>query len=99
MGTGWRLLYLNSVMAAGALAGCGERASDAPPFAEPGDPGSIHLHGLGVNPSDGSLFLATDTGLCRAPAARLRGRLDVARGIGGTHGERVMPARQDAPSD
>jgi hypothetical protein len=31
-----------------------------------GDPGPIHVHGLGVNPSDGALFVATHTGLFRA---------------------------------
>ncbi|MEJ7875880.1 MAG: F510_1955 family glycosylhydrolase, partial [Solirubrobacterales bacterium] len=29
------------------------------------DPGPIHVHGLGVNPSDGALFIATHTGLFR----------------------------------
>jgi hypothetical protein len=29
------------------------------------DPGPIHVHGLGVNPSDGALFVATHTGLYR----------------------------------
>ena len=29
------------------------------------DPGPIHVHGLGINPSDGSLFIATHTGLFR----------------------------------
>ncbi len=29
------------------------------------DPGPIHVHGLGVNPEDGSLFIATHTGLWR----------------------------------
>jgi len=32
------------------------------PFA---DPGPIHVHGLGINPADGSLFIATNTGLFR----------------------------------
>ena len=27
------------------------------------DPGPIHVHGLGINPKDGSLFIATHTGL------------------------------------
>jgi len=35
------------------------------PFA---DPGPIHVHGLGVNPADGSLFIATHTGLFRVAA-------------------------------
>ena len=29
------------------------------------DPGPIHVHGLGINPADGSLFIATHTGLYR----------------------------------
>ena len=29
------------------------------------DPGPVHVHGLGVNPADGALFLATHTGLFR----------------------------------
>jgi hypothetical protein len=30
------------------------------------DPGPIHVHGLGINPRDGALYLATHTGLFRA---------------------------------
>jgi photosystem II stability/assembly factor-like uncharacterized protein len=34
--------------------------------AVPGDdPGPVHVHGLGVNPADGALFIATHTGLYR----------------------------------
>jgi hypothetical protein len=29
------------------------------------DPGPIHVHGLGINPADGSLYIATHTGLFR----------------------------------
>ena len=32
-----------------------------------GDPGPVHVHGLGVNPADGSLFIATHTGMWRVP--------------------------------
>ena len=38
------------------------------------DPGPVHVHGLGVNPADGSLFVATHTGLFRAPTGELRAR-------------------------
>lgn len=31
------------------------------------DPGPVHVHGLGVNPADGALFVATHTGLYRVP--------------------------------
>jgi hypothetical protein len=43
------------------------------------DPGPVHVHGLGINPADESLFIATHTGLFRAPvgeekATRVAGR-------------------------
>ncbi len=56
------------------LAGCGERASDAPTEPAVADPGPVHVHGLGVNPADGALFVATHTGLFRAPRGELRAR-------------------------
>jgi hypothetical protein len=31
------------------------------------DPGPVHVHGLGVDPADGTLFVATHTGLYRVP--------------------------------
>ena len=54
------------------LAGCGDDADpDQPPAPDAGptfeDPGPIHVHGLGINPKDGALFVATHTGLFRAP--------------------------------
>ena len=58
------------------LAACGdddesedaERARDASGTApKVEDPGAIHVHGLGVNPKDDALFVATHTGLFRAP--------------------------------
>lgn len=36
------------------------------------DPGPIHVHGLGVNPKDGSLFIATHTGLWRTAPGETR---------------------------
>ena len=40
----------------------GEKVFSGVPF---NDPGPIHVHGLGINPGDGSLFIATHTGLFR----------------------------------
>jgi hypothetical protein len=40
----------------------GEEVFTGVPFT---DPGPIHVHGLGINPADGSLFIATHTGLFR----------------------------------
>lgn len=51
------------VMALGACGGGSEEVlgRDAPPP----DPGPVHVHGLGVNPGDGLLYVATHTGLFR----------------------------------
>jgi hypothetical protein len=51
-----------------ALVGCGEGSDDqeAAPAAEAGHEGPVHVHGLGLNPRDGALFIATHTGLFRA---------------------------------
>lgn len=44
-----------------------ETFSGVPPV----DPGPVHVHGLGINPADGALFIATHTGLYRVePDAR-----------------------------
>jgi hypothetical protein len=53
------------------VAACGDGdggGSGAPMAGGPsiGDPGPIHVHGLGINPKDGALFVATHTGLFRA---------------------------------
>jgi hypothetical protein len=54
-----------AVTAALLLLGCGE-AGDRPPAPAPAaDPGVIHVHGLGRNPADDALFIATHTGLFR----------------------------------
>jgi hypothetical protein len=53
------------VLAAGALlwqSGGGEGTFSGVPA---GDPGPVHVHGLGVNPADGALFIATHTGMYR----------------------------------
>jgi hypothetical protein len=53
---------------AALLAGCGgsgSTTSEAPAPATP-DPSFQHVHGLGINPRDGSLMIATHTGLFRA---------------------------------
>lgn len=49
------------------VAGCGDEADTPGPEQASGD-GPIHVHGLGVNPADGALFVATHTGLFRAGA-------------------------------
>jgi hypothetical protein len=67
------------------LAGCGDdsQVTFAPPRGSGvGDDGPQHVHGLGVNPSDDALMIATHSGLFRAAAGS-----DVA--------ERVTDQRQD----
>lgn len=71
------------VAIAGALAGAaalwilagGEAGTGA-------DAGPVHVHGLGVNPADGALFIATHTGMYRVGASE-------------TKAERVGDSRQD----
>jgi hypothetical protein len=64
------------VGAAGAISACtgdDERAGETPGTRAVSDAqvvedaGPIHVHALGVNPKDGSLFIATHTGLFRSP--------------------------------
>lgn len=55
-----------AVLAAALLVlGCGETKDEPATPATPSDPGVIHVHGLGRNPADGALFIATHTGLFR----------------------------------
>jgi hypothetical protein len=57
-----------SLVVALALAGCGGGDGGGLPSNQlPGDdPGPVHVHGLGINPADGALFIATHSGLYRA---------------------------------
>ncbi|MBD0283273.1 MAG: exo-alpha-sialidase [Thermoleophilaceae bacterium] len=65
-----RILVLASSLA--LLAGCGGNDDSSPAErAKIGDPGPVHVHGLGIDPRDGALFLATHTGLFRAPAGEV----------------------------
>jgi hypothetical protein len=47
-----------------AVIGCGAEKEAA--TREPSHPGPTHVHGLGVDPRDGALFLATHSGLFRS---------------------------------
>ena len=54
-------------------AGCGEQ-DETPALPAASDPGPVHVHGLGVNPVDGALFIATHSGLFRVPEGEQRAR-------------------------
>ncbi|MDQ3720442.1 MAG: glycoside hydrolase [Actinomycetota bacterium] len=79
-GTVRRRLRTSAVLAlAGVLlGGCGAAESPGPTNTAPGyrveDPGPVHVHGLGVNPADGALFIATHTGLYRSAAGQTRAK-------------------------
>jgi hypothetical protein len=64
------------VITAAVAAGCGQDDEPEAPVVGPpsavSDPGPIHVHGLGINPKDGALFIATHTGLFRAPAGETK---------------------------
>lgn len=60
-----RLLLILAATTGVAVSGCGASDPSAEgPVVE--DPGPVHVHGLGINPSDGALFIATHTGMFRA---------------------------------
>jgi hypothetical protein len=48
------------------LQGCGQETESGQAPARPEDPGGIHIHGLGRDPADDALIIATHTGLFRA---------------------------------
>ena len=54
-----------ALIGAMALAACGESDDRPQAPATPADPGVIHVHGLGRNPADDAVFIATHTGLFR----------------------------------
>jgi hypothetical protein len=53
------------LVAALLLFGCGEAKDEPATAPTSSDPGVIHVHGLGRNPADGALFIATHTGMFR----------------------------------
>ena len=63
-------------IAAWSAAGCGgDEERQFTPFTVQ-DPGPVHVHGLGINPADGALYIATHTGLWRvAPGAQTATRV------------------------
>jgi hypothetical protein len=56
----WLVVGLLVVLVA---AGCSNDRPAAPSAALTDDPGLVHVHGLGINPADGTLYAATHTGL------------------------------------
>ena len=69
-----RLASLAVLVAALVLSACGGDAeSPSVASSEPAEPSAAaHVHGLGINPSDGALIVATHSGLLRAPAGEQR---------------------------
>jgi photosystem II stability/assembly factor-like uncharacterized protein len=64
-----------ALLCAIALAACGDDSDDvSAPTPAVHDPGPVHVHGLGINPADRALFIATHTGLFRAPEGQQRAR-------------------------
>ncbi len=62
--------FVPMVLAAALIAGCG--AEDDPGVAAPPGSSVAHVHGLGIDPADESLVVATRSGLFRAPAGQQR---------------------------
>jgi hypothetical protein len=70
-----RLLVMVAIaLVASSCGGSDDEPTTAAKAPVVGDPGPVHVHGLGINPADGALFIATHTGLFRAPAGEPRAR-------------------------
>jgi hypothetical protein len=63
-----------SILAAVTILWVGGVLGDKPSLRSlaPEDPGPVHVHGLGIDPADGTLFIATHTGLYRVPPGQRR---------------------------
>jgi hypothetical protein len=63
-----RIRATTALMLVTGLAACGDESprAVAPSTLPPTEAGPQHIHGLGVNPADGSLMIATHSGLFRA---------------------------------
>lgn len=83
--------YIAVGVVALALSACGGQQTT--PSLPSSDPGLIHAHGLGVDPADGSLFIATHTGLFRS-AERETTATRVGRAIQDTMGFTVIGPRR-----
>lgn len=71
-----RRLTLALLVFAALVVGCGSSGDDGSPSrADEGlvvQDGHRHVHGLGVNPADGDLYIATHNGMWRAPAGEAK---------------------------
>lgn len=77
-----RALFALAALGVVALAAGVWRLSGDDPATQAVGPGPVHVHGLGVNPADGALFIATHTGLFRS-------------GVGESRSARVGDSYQD----
>jgi hypothetical protein len=59
------ILAVGATVTGVGAAGCSDDGEDARLADAARDAGPVHVHGLGVNPADGSLVIATHTGLFR----------------------------------
>jgi hypothetical protein len=84
--------------------GDGTSLSDQDKLAPSEDPGPIHVHGLGINPGDGALYIATHTGLWRVArnatqAERVGDRLQDTMGFTVAGSNRFLGSGHPDPRD
>jgi hypothetical protein len=82
----------------------GALTSEADGLTPTEDPGPIHVHGLGVNPGDGALYVATHTGLWRVGpnekrAERVGDRLQDTMGFTVAGADRFLGSGHPDPRD
>jgi hypothetical protein len=67
-------LVICAALAGMVVVACGDSEESSGRSAVVEDPGPVHVHGLGINPADGALFVATHTGLFRIPPGQERAK-------------------------
>jgi hypothetical protein len=82
----------------------GGLTADEDPLAPTEEPGPVHVHGLGVNPGDGALYVATHTGLWRVGreeqrAERVGDRLQDTMGFTVAGSDRFLGSGHPDPRD
>jgi hypothetical protein len=97
-------VVLGAALALSAFRDDGGSIAEEDPLTPTEEPGPIHVHGLGVNPGDGALYIATHTGLWRVgpeetQAERVGDRLQDTMGFTVAGSNRFLGSGHPDPRD
>jgi hypothetical protein len=97
-------VVLSAALALSAFRDDGGSIAEEDPLTPTEEPGPIHVHGLGVNPGDGALYIATHTGMWRVgpeetQAERVGDRLQDTMGFTVAGSNRFLGSGHPDPRD